>query len=105
MNPIMTLAAAAALGLGVAATAFAAEDRAAPAAGPSAQAAVPAMSDSDIRNQLAIDGYTVQSMKRNGDKVSIIAANKDGTTSKLRVDAQSGQVTQAGDDDGDDDDD
>lgn len=68
------------------------------------QAKASEISESQIRDQLALDGYTIQRMKRDGDKISVYATNKDGSTSKLLVDARTGQVTQATDDDDDDDD-
>ncbi|HEX9464638.1 MAG TPA: hypothetical protein VGB82_18720 [Alphaproteobacteria bacterium] len=62
------------------------------------------MSDSQIRDQLAIDGYAVERLQHKGDRVAVTATNTEGTT-KLLVDAQTGQVTVAPDSDDDDDDD
>lgn len=104
MTRMMTVAASVALLLGSAGLAAAGEDPAtsqAQATGGNAAST----SDKQIRDDLTMQGYTVQRMKRDGDKVNVTATKKDGTTSKLLVDAQTGKVTQAADDDDDDDDD
>jgi hypothetical protein len=61
------------------------------------------MSDQQIRDQLAINGYTVQKLMRDGKRISVIATDNEGTTSKLLVDADTGRVKPAADDDDDDD--
>jgi hypothetical protein len=104
MNRIVTVAFSAALLVSGAVVGLAAEDPAT-VTGSSTQAATSNMSDSQIRDQLAVEGYTVQRLKHEGDRVSVTATNSIGGTTKLLVDAQTGQVTQAADDDDDDDDD
>jgi len=98
MTRMMMTAFVTALVLGTAPLALAAEGPAPSGLGASAQ-----MSDEQIRNQLSLDGYTVQQMKHAGDKVSVYATNKEGASSKLLVDAKTGQVSKADDDDDDDD--
>lgn len=61
------------------------------------------MSDQQIRDQLAINGYTVEEMKRRGNQVSVIATDQQGATSRLLVDGETGQVKPAANDDDDDD--
>ena len=103
MNRIL-IAALTALGLAAPALAIAADADATSASGPSSQAAASQMSDNQIRDQLALNGYIVQRLKHEGDKVTAYATTQNGTA-KFLVDAKTGQVTQAADDDDDDDDD
>ncbi len=100
MNRIVMTVFGAAVVLGLPTVGFAGEDQPAPAsAADSAQ-----MSDAQIRDQLAQDGYTVQELKHEGDRISVIATDDRGTTSKLLVDAKTGRATPVADDDDDDDD-
>ena len=48
------------------------------------------MNDSQIRDRLAKQGYTVQDLKHEGNRVNVTATDKSGKTSKLLVDAQTG---------------
>jgi hypothetical protein len=102
MTRMMMMTFVTAMMLGAAPLGLAAEVPA--ASGTSSQAAATQMSDDQIRDHLALNGYTVQRMKHEGDKISITATGKDGATSKLLVDAKTGRVTKADDDDDDDDD-
>ncbi len=100
MNRIVTSILGAALVLGAPAVGFAGEDQ--PAAASDAGSAQ--MSDEQIRDQLSQDGYTVQELTHEGDRISVIATDDRGTTSTLLVDAETGRATPvADDDDGDDD--
>ncbi len=95
MTRSMLAALSAAALLASSALTFAAEDTA---------AANAKMTDDQIRDHLAAQGYTVKRVTHDGDKINIYATDRQGAPAKLLVDAQTGKVSQAADDDDDDDD-
>ncbi len=101
MSRIITVAVGTVLWLSVVPASFAADPETTSASPPPSSQ----MSDDQIRNQLAIDGYTVLELTREGGRVAVIATDKQGTTSKLLVDAETGQVKPAAADEDDEDED
>ena len=71
--------------------------------GASGQSSVSTMSDAQIRQKLEAQGYSVQSLKHEENYVEA-KVTKGGQSGELRVDPQSGAITQATEEGGDSDD-
>jgi hypothetical protein len=71
--------------------------------GTSGQSGVSTMSDAQIRQKLEAEGYSVQSLKHEENYVEA-KVTKGDQSGELRVDPQSGAITQAPEEAGDSDD-
>jgi hypothetical protein len=72
-------------------------------AGASGQSGASTMSDAQIRQKLEAQGYSVQSLKHEENYVEA-KVTKGGQSGELRVDPQSGAITQTPEEGGDSDD-
>ena len=100
MSRLATTVFAAAFFIGSAAMAVAAGTQSGTSTGPAGQSSgtpqsgASTMSDAQIRQQLQAQGYTVQSLKHERNYVEAKVA-KGGQTAELRIDPQTGAVSQA----------